>query len=86
MLSVLWDIGESDRLCLLCTVEFYVILVIYRMERCMEWVLVSLMWLFALFIIFVIAFVVGSMVWLIYMVSKLFKEDDPYTFENDGEP
>lgn len=52
----------------------------------MEWVLTSLMWLFALFAIFVIGFVIGSMFWLIYMVSKLFREDDPYTFENDGEP
>lgn len=51
----------------------------------MEWVLVSLMWLFALFTIFIIISVIGAMVWLTYMVSKLFKEDDPYTFDKNDE-
>jgi len=52
----------------------------------MEWVLVTLMWLFSFLALALVLFIIASMVWLVYMVSKLFKEDDPYTFENDGEP
>ena len=55
------------------------------MERYMEWVLVSLMWLFSFLSIFIVVGVLFSMIWLIYMVSKLFKEDDPYTFDKNDE-
>lgn len=68
------------------TRKVYAILVTYRMGDIMEWVLVTLMWLFSFLALALVLFIIASMVWLVYMVSKLFKEDDPYTFENDGEP
>jgi hypothetical protein len=52
----------------------------------MEWVLTSLMWLFSFLALFIVLSIVAAMIWLIYMVSKLFKQDDPYTFEIDGDP
>ena len=49
----------------------------------MEWVLVSLMWLFAIFTIFIAASIAVGVVYLIYLVSKLFRNTDPYDLGED---
>jgi hypothetical protein len=56
------------------------------MERYMEWVLVSLMWLFFTIIVFASASIAVAFVWFVYLVSKIFRDDDPYTFEDRGDP
>jgi hypothetical protein len=56
------------------------------MERYMEWVLVSLMWLFFTIIVFASASIAVAFVWFVYLVSKRFRDDDPYTFEDRGDP
>jgi hypothetical protein len=52
----------------------------------MEWVLVSLMWLFFIVIIFASASIAVAFVWFVYLVSKIFRYDDPHTFEHRGDP
>lgn len=49
----------------------------------MEWVLVSLMWLFAILTILISASIAVGVTYLIYLVSKRFRNVDPYDIGED---
>ena len=52
----------------------------------MEWVLVSLMWLFFIITVVLTTSVVLAFVWFVYLISKLFKMDDPHTLGDREDP
>jgi hypothetical protein len=56
------------------------------MRDFMEWVFPSILLLLITVISTVSATVGVAVVWFLYTLSKMFKQDDPYTFGNDEDP
>lgn len=77
---------QIKRASLLCTPKFYAILKIYRMGDTLEWILVSLMWLFTLLTVFIIASTVAFAIWLIYFIFQSLQKTDPYDLGDSDDP